>query len=123
MELLVGGVVERHNGGMAGRLRYSDVRPIVLPDAFDTLAGPTSGVVELPTRLAWSGLRSFDLGDDRQLGMLYETVIREAMSTADLAGYLNTAILRRIWHRIWLPTGQRQAWVPADMKKSGCADS
>jgi len=48
--MLAGGVVERHNGGMAGRLRYSDVRPIVLPDAFDTLAGPTSGIVELPIR-------------------------------------------------------------------------
>ena len=56
--------------GMDDRLRYADVRPYVVPDSLGELTGPASGVVELPTHLAWSGLRVYDLGDERQLGLL-----------------------------------------------------
>lgn len=96
--------------GMEGRLRYADARPFVVPDALEELVGPTSGVVELPTRLAWSGLREYDLTDERQLGLLYETVIREAMNATDLGRYLNVALLYRVWPRLWLPVNIRQAW-------------
>jgi hypothetical protein len=34
-----------------------------LPPARENLAGPSSGVVELPLDLAWSGDRRFDLAD------------------------------------------------------------
>jgi hypothetical protein len=81
--------VSRHNVDMEGRMRCADARPYVVPDTLGELVGPTSGVVELPTRLAWSGLRVYDLGDERQLGLLYETVIREAMDAADVDRYLN----------------------------------
>jgi hypothetical protein len=95
---------------MEGRLRYADARPFVLPETLDELVGPMSGVVELPTRLAWSGLRSYDVADERQLGLLYETVIREAMDAADVDRYLNEALLRRVWSRLWLPPRIRLAW-------------
>ena len=95
---------------MDRRPRYPDVRPYVLPGSLAELTGPTSGVVELPTRLAWSGLRTYDLGNERQLGLFYETVIREAMDAADLRRYLNEALLGRVWPTLWLPKHIRQAW-------------
>jgi hypothetical protein len=87
-------------------LRYADVRPYAVPDTLGELAGPASGVVELPAHLAWSGLRVYDLGDERQLGLLYETVIRESMDIADVGRYLNAAVLVRVW----LPVRVRRAW-------------
>ncbi len=112
---LIGGLwsslgLSKHNKGMDGRLRYADVRPYVVPDALGELTGPASGVVELPTHLAWSGLRVYDLGDERQLGLLYETVIRESMDIADVDRYLNEAVLGRVWRRLWLPARVRRAW-------------
>lgn len=74
------------------------------------LAGPTAGVVELPTHLAWSGLRTYDLADDRQFGLLYGTVIREAMDAADLDCYLSEALLRWTWPKLWLPARIRRVW-------------
>jgi hypothetical protein len=103
-------VLSRQNGGVVDRLRYADVRPYVVPDTLGELVGPLSGVVELPTHLAWSGLRCFDLGDGRQLGLLYETVIRESMDIADIDRYLNAAVLHQVWPRLWLPTRVRWEW-------------
>jgi len=102
--------LSRHNRGVGDRLRYADVRPYVVPDTLDELVGPASGVMELPTHLAWSGLRVYDLEDERQLGLLYETVIRESMDIADVRRYLNAALLRRVWLRLWLPARVRRAW-------------
>lgn len=95
---------------MDDRLRYADVRPYVVPDTLSELTGPASGVVKLPTHLAWSGLRVYDLGDERQLGLLYETVIRESMDIADIDHYLNETVLGRVWLRLWLPARVRRAW-------------
>jgi hypothetical protein len=69
------------------RLRYADVRPYAVPDSLGELVGPASGVVELPVHLAWSGLRVYDLGDERQLRLLYKTAIRESMDVAEVDRY------------------------------------
>lgn len=61
------------------------------------MRGPGSSVVELPMTLAWSGLRVCDPADERQLGLLYETVIRVAMDGSDLDRYLNAGLLRWLW--------------------------
>lgn len=65
-----------------GWQRYAEARPFVVPDRLGELAGPTAGVVELPTDLAWSGLRT----------------------------YLKEALLRRAWPRLWLPVRIRRVW-------------
>ncbi|MGH3803578.1 MAG: hypothetical protein ACRDTD_26305 [Pseudonocardiaceae bacterium] len=91
-------------------MRYADVRPYVVPDSLGELTGPASGVMELPTHLAWSGLRVYDLGDEQQLGLLYETVSRESMDIADVDRYLNEAVLGRVWRRLWLSARVRRAW-------------
>ncbi|GGN46960.1 hypothetical protein [Streptomyces fuscichromogenes] len=67
-----------------------------LPHALDDLRGPTQGVVEAPATVVWSGLRAFELGNERQLMSLYRTVLAEGMRE-DLCALLNRDILLRWW--------------------------
>jgi hypothetical protein len=97
------------------RVRYRS-RPgqlvMVAPDLAD-LQGPTEGTVELPLWLFWSCPgHTFDLGDRDMRLWLYQTVLREAGSLADLA-YLNGEMLVGLWPDLYLPEGVRQAWEDA----------
>lgn len=50
-----------------------------LPDSPNELQGPAEGVVEPPATVVWSGLRAFDLANERQRMSLYRTVLAEGM--------------------------------------------
>ncbi|MYV97247.1 hypothetical protein [Streptomyces sp. SID3343] len=95
---------------MDARVRYADVRPYTVPDAFAELAGPAEGVVTLPVSLDWTPKQSYDLADDVDVRLLYETVLREAMHTGELGRYVNGDLLARIWPRLWLPLRLRVMW-------------
>ena len=82
----------------------------LVPADLHELAGPSTGLVELPTHLDWSEQGVYDLEDDGQLGLMYERVIREADHLDDLRTYLNGSVLVRIWPRLFLPVQARQAW-------------
>ena len=85
-------------------------RAIVVLDLADLL-GPTESVLELPLWLFWSPAgQQFDLGIPDMRRWLYQTVLREANSPADLTNYLNADILVSIWPQLHLPKGVRQAW-------------
>jgi hypothetical protein len=61
----------------------------------------------LPLRLFWSSAdRGFDLADPDMARCLYETVLREATRPGDLAAYLDSGMLVRIWPRLFLPRGR-----------------
>jgi hypothetical protein len=68
--------------------------------------------VRLPSSLQWSD-RVFDLADDSDLRLLYETVLREARHTGDLARYLDAELLISIWPHLWLPPQVRRVWESA----------
>ena len=85
-------------------------RPYVLPESLESLAGPVGGVVRLPRHLAWSGGAVYDLDSPGRVVDLYRTVIIEAAAPEDLHGYLNAAVLRRLWSYLWLPPAVRQMW-------------
>ncbi|MEV0158301.1 hypothetical protein AB0H57_32100 [Micromonospora sp. NPDC050686] len=85
-------------------------RPAVVARTLAELAGPTRGVVELPVRLMWCGERTFDLGDPDDLLWMYENVLRESTRADDLRQLIDGRTLRRVWHRLNLPHGVRQAW-------------
>ncbi|MDH6465488.1 hypothetical protein M2302_005690 [Micromonospora sp. A200] len=85
-------------------------RPTVVARTLAELAGPTRGVVELPVRLMWNADRTFDLGDPDQLLWMYENVLRETTRAEDLRHLINGRTLRRVWRRLNLPRGVRQAW-------------
>ncbi len=85
-------------------------KPLVVPDRLELLAGPTSGVVNLPRHLKWSGSSRYDLDSPGRIVDLYRTVINEAATPSDLYAYLNEATLRQLWTSMWLPVAIRQAW-------------
>jgi len=87
-----------------------DGRPVTVAHALADLAGPSYGQVQLPSSLEWSSDRVFDLGDDSDLRLLYETVLREARDAGDLARYLDAELLISLWPRLWLPAQVRRVW-------------
>ena len=88
---------------MDSRVRYAEIRPYTVPERLEELAGPAAGVVVLPTVLDWTPKRVYDLSDDVDLRMLYETVIREAMHVEELRQFLDPVLLSAVWQRLWLP--------------------
>jgi hypothetical protein len=89
---------------------YAQNRPYAVVEDLAELAGPGRGVVEVPLRLDWSGPRRYDLGDDQDRRLLYETVLNQAIDPADLRMLLNADLLRGVWDRLWLPARIRQLW-------------
>jgi hypothetical protein len=74
------------------------------------LHGPTSGVIELPHRLFWQPDRRVDLDNPALLGWMYETVLREAVTTEELCSWLDGPTLVRMWHDLYIPRAIREAW-------------
>ncbi|MFF5204725.1 hypothetical protein [Streptosporangium sp. NPDC000396] len=95
---------------MNARSHYASRHVYLVPMDLSELAGPVTGVVELPAHLDWSEQRVYDLSDDAQLGLMYERVIREAATLDDLRTHLNSQVLTRVWPRLYLPIQVRQAW-------------
>jgi hypothetical protein len=62
-------------------------------------------------RLFWSlPDHHFDLDDPDMRRWYYQTVLREASRSADLAAYLDAATLAGLWPELYLPKGVRRAW-------------
>lgn len=74
------------------------------------LRGPTSGLVELPHRMFWQADRRFNLDEPFMLQWLYEIVLLEARSRAELRRWLDGPTLHRLWPRLHLPRGVRRDW-------------
>jgi hypothetical protein len=94
---------------VAGRT-YAENRPYVLPTTLGELAGPVTGVIQLPLRLDWSERTEFHLDDPAERNVMYERVIREATRVDDLRSYLNEEVLRQVWARLFLPVRVRRSW-------------
>ncbi|MBK3565986.1 hypothetical protein JHN47_19850 [Streptomyces sp. MBT62] len=95
---------------MESRVRYAEIRPYTVPETLEELAGPTAGVVILLTVLDWTPKRVYDLSDDVDLQMFYETVIREAIHAGELRKFLDPVLLSVVWQRLWLPPRARLMW-------------
>lgn len=89
---------------------YADHRPYVVADSLDELAGPTSGVVDLPKHLDWSEQGRYQLDDIRELSLMYERVLNEAMNVDDLRRFLNGRMLQQVWRQMFLPVRVRGLW-------------
>jgi len=79
-------------------------------DSLNELVGPTTGLVELPSRLDWSEQGTYDLDEPRELNLMYERVLREAMDVQDLRRYLDGPMLRTVWRRLFLPQRVGDLW-------------
>jgi hypothetical protein len=102
-------------------LRYAENRPYTVGETLEELADPAAGVVVLPTALDWTPKRVYDLSDDADLRMLYETVIREAMHAGELRTFLDPVLLSAMWQRLWgLPRAVRVGRAIPATGTQGC---
>jgi hypothetical protein len=85
-------------------------RPVLVTGTLRELAGPATGLVELPLRLWWNPRRTFDLGHHDSLLWMYENVLREAVRIDELRDHLHGPTLLRVWPELNLPRGVRAAW-------------
>jgi len=99
----------RASGAPAGS-RYVDQRHYVVPASLAELRGPVTGVVTLDRRLDWSGDSAHDLDDPGDLQVMYQTVLNQAATVADLRRWLDGDTLRRLWPSLWLPARLRALW-------------
>lgn len=67
-----------------------------LPASLKALAGPTTGTVDLPLHIVWSGRRSYGLSEPRSRMSLYRTVLAEGQRP-DLIAYLDRDLLIAQW--------------------------
>ena len=90
--------------------RYVDQRHYVVAASLSDLHGPVSGVVVLDRSLDWSGDSTYDLDDPGDLQLMYQTVLNQASTVADLGRWLDGDTLRRLWPTLWLPSRLRALW-------------
>jgi hypothetical protein len=77
-----------------------------VPGSLSLLHGPEGGRVSLPTRLAWSGPRDFDVSDPRERLTLYRALI-DCGQHDDIIQHMNADLLRSDWPRIRRLTARR----------------
>jgi hypothetical protein len=96
---------------MSTERHYADHRPYAEPPArLGELVGPTSGFVTLPPQIDCGPPRPYDMASDDDRRIVYERVLREASSTADVCRYVKGAALLELWHLLWLPARVREMW-------------
>jgi hypothetical protein len=95
-----------------GRRTSRPGRRVLVAADLAELAGPDSGIVEVPHRIVWMPApgRTFDLSDDYDRIHLYEVVLREAVRFDELRSLLNGELLRQLWPELHLSRGVRAAW-------------
>jgi len=83
-----------------------------LPRRLEDLHGPAKGILALPLRLAWSGMREFDLDVYRQRLAAYHVVVAEVRHREDVEQYLNATHLIEVWPdlRRFFGPPIRRAW-------------
>ena len=96
-------------GAPAGS-RYVDQRHYIVPASLGDLRGPTTGLATLDHWLDWSGDSTYDLDDPDDLRLMYQTVLNQAATPADLGKWLDRETLRRLWPTLWLPGRLRALW-------------
>jgi hypothetical protein len=96
---------------MSTERHYADHRPYAEPPArLSELVGPTPRLVILPPQIDWGPPRLYDMASDVDRRIVYERVLREASSTADVCRYVNGAAPLELWHLLWLPARVREMW-------------
>lgn len=82
-----------------------------LPTSLEELAGPSTGTLDLPLHVVWSGRRSYGLDQPRSRMSLYRTVLAEGQRQ-DLIAFLNRDMLIAQWPvlRTLISRPLRDAW-------------
>jgi hypothetical protein len=102
--------MSRHYATSAPVLDRTVSRPVVVVDDLTRLHGPATGVVTLPITLNWTPRTRYDLSSEAAARSLYQVVLREAHTEAEIETYLNADLLPRLWATLTLPRPVRQFW-------------
>jgi hypothetical protein len=102
--------MSRHYVTNAPVLDRTASRPVVVVDDLTRLHGPSSGVVTLPITLNWTPRTRYDLAIETAARSLYQVVLREAHTEAEIETYLNADLLHRLWASLTLPGAVREFW-------------
>jgi hypothetical protein len=94
-------------------ISYDQARPVATPEDLDSPAEPkiTSGFVELPLHIRWSGQpKAYNLNDPRDRNRVYEQVLREG-TDEDVRRSIDPTTPAELWTVLTLPRRVRQAWA------------
>jgi len=89
---------------------YGERRSYVVVDSLDQLKGPTTGTVELPHHIDWSGSPRRDLDARGGIESMYPTVLTQAATVEDLAAFINRDKLLELWPSLYLVAKVRRTW-------------
>ena len=105
--------MSRHYVTNAPVLDRTASRLVVVVDDLAHLHGPSAGVVSLPITLNWTPRTRYDLATETAARSLYQVVLREAHTEAEIETYLNADLLHRLWPSLALPRAVREFWEAA----------
>lgn len=96
----------------SGTPRTGWTRPVSVPaDIDDSRSERTSGVIELPPHVSWSGPPiQWDLADRRQRAQVYESVLSEGTDD-DIRRFIDIDQVLDLWDDLWLAPHVCQAWA------------
>lgn len=110
---LVTGVRILLGGGltMSAVPEYTTLRPYASPPSdLASLKGTRVGVVRLPKRLDWGPPHHYDVAVARERRAMYEVVLQEAATTAEVEKFVNGDLLAADWQELRLPARVRTRW-------------
>ncbi len=85
-------------------------RPFAVPDRLDELDGPSSGSIELPTRIAWRGRTVFDLGVEEDVVVVAYSAVLAHGSAADVQQWVNADLVQAVLCRLRVPRLVHAEW-------------
>jgi hypothetical protein len=91
------------------KLVYANAIEYEIPASLSDLAGPGSGVIDLPRTLYWGPEETVDLGDSVDVQRMYQAVVRTG-TAAEQTEWLNRDILIAAWPNLVLPTRCIDLW-------------
>lgn len=91
------------------KLVYANAVQYETPESLSELAGPASGVIELPRTLYWGPEEKIDLADPVDVQRMYQAVVRIG-TAAEQSQWLNRDILIVMWKNLVLPPRCVDAW-------------
>ena len=94
---------------MTDRVLIQDVVPYDLPSSLDKLAGPATGILQLPHSVHWGPDARADLATRDGVQKAYGSLIREG-SAAQQEQLLNRGLLLSAWSLLRLPQRCRALW-------------
>lgn len=88
---------------------YANAVDYEFPVSLNELAGPSSGVIDLPRTIYWGPEEAVDLADLVDIQRMYQAVVRTG-TRQEQERWLNRDLLLTAWPSLVLPVRCRTLW-------------